>query len=136
VPNLGDLSREELIALVLAQMDRITELADKVAKLEHLLSRNSGNSSMPPSLDDKPGGTPPKNRSTGKGRATPKRARGKQKGTPGANLSCSDAPDDREDWFPQGACGSGLWRGLGLPLMWGFLVTGENRDLFDEEEAR
>ncbi|HEY6797141.1 MAG TPA: DUF6444 domain-containing protein [Kineosporiaceae bacterium] len=43
------LSREELIALVLAQMDRITELADKVAKLEHLLSRNSGNSSMPPS---------------------------------------------------------------------------------------
>jgi hypothetical protein len=28
-------------------MDRISELADKVAKLEHLLSRNSGNSSMP-----------------------------------------------------------------------------------------
>lgn len=36
---------------MLAQMDRITELADKVAKLEHLLSRNSGNSSMPPSSD-------------------------------------------------------------------------------------
>lgn len=84
-------------------MDRITELADKVAKLEHLLSRNSGNSSMPPSLDDKPGGTPPK----GKGRATPKRAMGKQKGAPAANLSWSDVPDDRKDRFPQGACGCG-----------------------------
>jgi hypothetical protein len=47
VPGLEDLSREELIALVLAQMDQINELAAKVAKLEHLLSRNSGNSSMP-----------------------------------------------------------------------------------------
>ena len=103
MPDLGDLSREELIALVLAQMDRISELTDKVAKLEHLLSRNSGNSSMPPSLDDKPGGTPPK----GKGRATPKRARGKQKGAPGANLSWSDRPDERKDRFPHGACGCG-----------------------------
>lgn len=47
VPDLEDLSREELIALVLAQMDRINELAATVARLEHLLSRNSGNSSMP-----------------------------------------------------------------------------------------
>lgn len=101
--DLEDLSREELIALVLAQMDRITELAGKVARLEHLLSRNSGNSSMPPSLDDKPGGTAPK----GKGRATAKRVKGKQKGAPGANLSWSDAPDDRKDRFPQGACGCG-----------------------------
>jgi len=103
VPDLGDLSREELIALVLAQMDRITELADKVAKLEHLLSRNSGNSSMPPSLDDKPGGTSPK----GKSRATPKRVKGKQRGAPGANLSWSDAPGDRKARFPHGACGCG-----------------------------
>jgi hypothetical protein len=103
VPDLEDLSREELIALVLAQMGRIEELVDRVAKLEHLLSRNSGNSSMPPSLDDKPGGTAPR----GKGRATSKRARGKQKGAPGANLSWSDAPQDREDRFPRGACGCG-----------------------------
>jgi hypothetical protein len=100
---LEDLSREELIALVLAQVDRISELTDRVAKLEHLLSRNSGNSSMPPSLDDKPGGTPPK----GKGRATAKRARGKQRGAPGANLSWSDAPHERRDRFPSGACGCG-----------------------------
>jgi hypothetical protein len=79
------------------------ELAAKVARLEHLLSRNSGNSSMPPSSDDQPGRTPPK----GKGRATPKRAKGKQKGAPGANLSWSDAPDDHTDRFPQGSCGCG-----------------------------
>jgi hypothetical protein len=107
VPDLEDLSREELIALVLAQMDRIDELAAKVARLEHLLSRNSRNSSMPPSLDDKPGGTPPPAKPTGKGRATPKRARGKQKGAPGANLSWSDAPDERANRFPQGSCGCG-----------------------------
>jgi len=103
VSDLEDLSREELIALVLAQLERITELTGRVAKLEHLLSRNSGNSSMPPSLDDKPGGTPP----GGKGRATPGRARGKQRGAPGANLSWSDAPDERRDRFPSGACGCG-----------------------------
>ena len=131
VPDLTDLSREELLAHGQAQEVRIAELtgeleqvrgahaeltaaheqlrtaydelAAKVAKLEHLLSRNSGNSSMPPSLDDKPGGTPP----TGKGRATPKRAKGKQKGDPGTNLSWSDAPNDHKDRFPHGACGCG-----------------------------
>ena len=131
MPDLTDLSREELIARGQAQEVRIAELtgeleqvrgahaeltaaheqlrtaydelAAKVAKLEHLLSRNSGNSSMPPSLDDKPGGTPP----MGKGRATPKRAKGKQKGAPGTNLSWSDAPDDHKRRFPDGVCGCG-----------------------------
>jgi len=78
---------------VLAQMDRINELVDKVAKLEHLLSRNSGNSSMPPSTDDQPGKTPPKGKNRDRG--GPKRAKGKQKGAPGVNLSWSDAPDDK-----------------------------------------
>ena len=124
MPGLEDLSRDELIALVLAQKDRIDDpTADKetptgankalvtanaalearVAKLEHLLSRNSGNSSMPPSTDDQPGKTPP----AGKDRGTAKRSKGKQKGAPGANLSWSDAPDDRQDRFPQGACECG-----------------------------
>jgi hypothetical protein len=78
VPGLEDLSRDELIALVLAQVDRIDDLIAghealtrknealvtanegleaRVAKLEYLLSRNSGNSSMPPSMDDQPGKT-------------------------------------------------------------------------------
>lgn len=117
MPGLEDLSREELVALVLAQVDRIDDLvsanerlvadkealAAKLARLEHLLSRNSGNSSMPPSSDDQPGKTPPK----GKDRGTPKRSKGKQKGAPGANLSWSDVPDDQRDRFPQGACECG-----------------------------
>lgn len=129
--DLAGLSREELLARGQAQTARIAELtgelvrvnaahaelsvaheqlrtayaelAAKVAKLEHLLSGNSGNSSMAPSLDDKPGGTAPK----GKDRVTAKRARGKQPGAPGANLSWSDAPDERKDRFPHGVCGCG-----------------------------
>jgi len=96
-------AHEELMSAHEELMGRYDELAVKVARLEHLLSRNSGNSSMPPSTDDQPGKTPPK----GKGRATPKRARGKQKGAPGANLSWSDAPDDCKDRFPEGTCGCG-----------------------------
>jgi hypothetical protein len=96
-------AHEELTAAHEQLRTAYDELAVKVARLEHLLSRNSGDSSMPPSLDDKPGGAPPK----GKGRATSKRAKGKQKGAPGANLSWSDAPADRQDQFPQGACGCG-----------------------------
>lgn len=72
-------SRDELIALLARRDARIavqdrqitalsTQVADLVevnerlvaqlARLEHLLSRNSGNSSMPPSKDDDPGKTP------------------------------------------------------------------------------
>ena len=35
------------------------ELAQRLARVERLISRNSGNSSMPPSGDDQPGKTPP-----------------------------------------------------------------------------
>jgi len=105
VSAYGELAsaHEELLSAHAELKGRYEQLEDKVAKLEHLLSRNSGNSSMPPSSDDQPGKTPPK----GKGRATPKRARGKQKGAPGTNLSWSDAPDDERDRFPEGACGCG-----------------------------
>ena len=71
-----ELSREDLIALVRVQAERIAaqdsqivelteaneQLVGRLARLEHLLSRNSGNSSMPPSRDDDPGRTPPKRR--------------------------------------------------------------------------
>ena len=78
VPAPEELSRDELIALVGAQAERIALLegqisgmagqmaqlleaneamAGKLARLEHLLSRNSGNSSSPPSKDDEPGRT-------------------------------------------------------------------------------
>jgi hypothetical protein len=53
------MSRHELIAVVKHQAGQIAELFDtnevltaKLARLEHLLSRNSRNSSLPPSKDD------------------------------------------------------------------------------------
>ena len=110
MPGLDDLSRDELIALVRSQADRIAELVAsnealvaKVAKLEHLLSRNSGNSSNPPSQDEGPGKTPPK----AKPRREPKRAKGKQKGAPGSRLAWSEEPDDQRDRFPDGLCSCG-----------------------------
>lgn len=91
-----ELSREDLIALVRVQAERIAELeeaneqlAGRLARLEHLLSRSSGNSSMPPSRDDDPGRNAPKpKRSGGGGR----RSRGKQPGAPGSNLAWAVRP--------------------------------------------
>lgn len=83
-----ELSRDELLALVRRQAEQIATLtaqvaqmvtanealvaanealAGKLARVEHLLSRNSGNSSMPPSGDDGPGKTPPKKRQKKRG---------------------------------------------------------------------
>jgi hypothetical protein len=120
VSGLADLSHEALLAHALTQEARFAalmsaheelkgryeKLEGKVAKLEHLLSRNSGNSSMPPSSDDQPGKTPPKGR--GRDVSGPKRAKGKQKGAPGANLSWSENPDDQQNRFPEGACECGV----------------------------
>jgi hypothetical protein len=111
VPAPEELSREDLIALVRAQAERIAELeeaneelAGRLARVEHLLSRNSGNSSVPPSRDDDPGrGAPKPKRSGGGG----KRSRGKQPGAPGSNLAWRQVPDDRVDRFPEGCCGCG-----------------------------
>ena len=69
VPVPEELSRDELIVVVRRQAGQITAmagqvselvevnetLAGKLARLEHLLSRNSGNSSNPPSKDDDSG---------------------------------------------------------------------------------
>jgi hypothetical protein len=72
-------------------------------KVEHLLSRNSGNSSSPPSKDDDPGRRPPKGKPRSGGEA--KRAKGKQPGSPGTNLAWTEDPDDRRDRFPGGEVG-------------------------------
>jgi transposase len=105
------MSREQLLTLVGEQAKQIaalramnTELATRLARVEHLLSRNSGNSSMPPSMDGDPGRTPP---AVKKRRGGPKRPKGKQPGAPGANLAWLDKPDDQQDRFPQGLCGCG-----------------------------
>ncbi|MFD0509226.1 DUF6444 domain-containing protein [Streptomyces chiangmaiensis] len=95
--DLESLSREELIVLAQRQdaqitllatqlaelMEKFEQQAAELARLQHLLSRNSGNSSMPPSKDDGPGrATPRKER-----RAKPSgRAKGKQPGASGTAL--------------------------------------------------
>jgi transposase len=81
-------------------------LGERLAKLEHLLSRNSGNSSSPPSRDDDLGRAPPPEKPKRHGER-PKRKRGKQPGAPGANLAWREVPDARKDRFPRGLCGCG-----------------------------
>ncbi len=97
-----------------ALMETNEELAAKVARLEHLLSRNSGNSGSPPSKDDDLGRTPPVEKT--KRRDGAKRSRGKQTGAPGSHLPWSDTPDERRDLFPQGSCGCGQDLGAALDL--------------------
>jgi transposase len=106
------MSREQLLVLIGEQAKQIAALtavneglARKLARVEHLLSRNSGDSSMPPSRDDDPGRTPPPAARTR--RNGPTRPKGKQSGAPGAHLAWVDRPDDQQDRFPQGRCECG-----------------------------
>ena len=103
-------SREELLALVVAQARVIEEQAQRIGQLEALvvelqrrLGQNSRNSSKPPSSD---GPAKPARRSgPGTGRSP-----GKQPGAPGASLSRSADPDVVIDHVPSacGGCGSDL----------------------------
>jgi transposase len=83
---------------------QIAEQAEKIVRLERLISRNSGNSSMPPSTDDLPGKKPPERRTRQGGR---KRKPGRQPGAPGAFLAWDEHPDKTEDVFPEGICPCG-----------------------------
>ena len=82
----------------------VADLAERLAKAERAVSRNSGNSSMPPSADDLPGKTAPE---PGRGRREGTRKQGKQPGAPGAHLAWNESPDRTEQLFPQGACPCG-----------------------------
>jgi transposase len=93
---------------------KLVGVGKELAKALHLLSRNSQNSSMPPSKDDQPGKTPPEPRQSGTD--GPVRAKGKQPGAAGANLTWSHTPDKRRDLFPQGVCGCGAALGDGVDL--------------------
>ena len=119
VPEPEEMSRDELIVVVRRQAGQISAqavqiaelmeaneaLAGRLARLEHLLSRNSGNSSNPPSRDDDPGKPAPPDKQRGRG--GPKRSRGKQPGAPGTHLAWTDDPDERRDRFPEGRCDCG-----------------------------
>ena len=78
---------------------QLAEQAEKIARLERLISRNSGNSSMPPSADDLPGKKPPERKGR---RGGEKRKPGKQPGAPGAYLAWNDHPDKTDPAFSRG----------------------------------
>src|ERR1700690_1381163 len=80
-------------------------LREQLETAERAGSRNSGNSSMPPSSDDLPGRKPPRKQRRAAERAE-KRKRGKQPGSPGASMTW-EVPDRTEDHHPEGACSCG-----------------------------
>lgn len=104
------MSREELIAVVREQAGLIVQLREanaaleeRVRRLERQASRNSGNSSMPPSSDDLPGRVktaPKRAKSSG-------RKRGKQRGATGNALAWVADPDETVPHRPHGHCGCG-----------------------------
>src|SRR5262245_147522 len=83
-----------------AQAGRIVALEQEIARLRRRLSRNSGNSSMPPSSDGTlPGAPLPEPRP----KPAPTRRRGRQPGAPGSAL-CWASPDRVVAYRPDGAC--------------------------------
>ena len=104
----------EQAARIAAQDQRVTALEALVAELRERLdaavragSRNSGNSSMPPSGDDLPGRKPLRKERRAADRAEKKRSRGKQPGAPGAAMRMRK-PDETLEHYPEGACECGL----------------------------
>jgi transposase len=82
----------------------VVALAAEVRELRRRLGRNSGNSSMAPSADGLPGGTPPQPKpKQGRGGRKP----GKQPGAPGAHLAWAESPDKTVPHFPAGECACG-----------------------------
>jgi hypothetical protein len=83
----------------------VADLREQLEKALRGLSRNSGNSSVPPSSDDGPGRKPPRRERRAAERAAA-RKQGKQPGSPGASMTW-EVPDRTEDHFPEGACACG-----------------------------
>jgi hypothetical protein len=141
VPGLEELSREELLARARNQDARLEEqdvrlrdqavrLRDQAVRLEEQdaqlrelraelerlrrqVSRNSKNSSLPPSTDDMLGKAPP-TQDEAKPAKPSGRRRGKQPGAKGSGLARSEDPDEVKDAYPDtcGGCGQALAAGL------------------------
>lgn len=101
--GLEELSREELIALARRLLEVNAALEERVRQLERRVSRNSGNSSMPPSSDDLPGRAKPAPRQA----KSSGRTRGKQAGAQGNAMPWVSVPDEWVAHRPQGCCGCG-----------------------------
>ena len=110
--DLRDALIREQAQLIAVQAAQIAALEATVAALREQLeaaaragSRNSGNSSMPPSSDGLPGRKPRRQQRRAAERAE-KKKRGKQPGSPGASMTW-EVPDRTEDHHPGGACSCG-----------------------------
>lgn len=112
MPGLDEMSREQLLALVVAQAKTIETLTVRLDTLEaenvelkRRLAQNSRNSSKPPSADGPDRVPPPRSlrRKTG-------RKPGKQPGAQGFSLMLVDDPDTILDHVPAccRGCGTGL----------------------------
>lgn len=109
VPGLDAMSREELLALILAQAKTIDALTARLDALEvenvelkRRLAQNSRNSSKPPSSDAGERTPPPRSlrRKTG-------RKPGKQPGARGFSLKLIEDPDEVLDYIPDCCRGCG-----------------------------
>ena len=92
--------------MIEAQAAAVSELQARVERLERLISRNSGNSSFPPSADGQPGRRRRAPRPLPGGEGGGRRP-GKQPGAPGAHLAWRQTPDERVAVRPGGRCGCG-----------------------------
>ena len=84
---------------------QIAEQAEQIARLERLISRNSGNSSMPPSADDLPGKKPPEREAAAGRREAQAGQAARRAGRvtwPGTSTRTKTA-----DVFPEGTCACG-----------------------------
>ncbi len=82
---------------------QVRQIGDRAVGVEQLVGPQ-GNTGMPPSADDLPGRTPPREKPQ---RGTRRRSPGKQPGAPGSHLAWSEDPDETAGHFPAGTCECG-----------------------------
>src|ERR1700739_2332289 len=126
---LSQLSKDELITLLLAQEERhqaaLAAMQARIAELERRLGLNSSNSGKPPSSDGLKKPLRVRSLREGSGKKS-----GGQKGHPGETLRQSETPDAVIDHYPPtcAACGAALTAALAT----GYVA----RQVFDWPEPR
>ena len=98
---MENLTREELIAIILEQGKIIAKLTERIKELEEQLNQNSRNSSKPPSTDG-PGKPPVKSLRERSGRGP-----GGQRGHKGHGMKIDREPDEVIKIVPSVCCGCG-----------------------------